>query len=104
LNFTGLQIPVCCIRASMFIAMIAGLNPSGGSELTFCSDICFSLWEVAVHERSLSLPVWCVTLCSPLKGLGMRYRNLFYFICSCFAGDIRNVSTHQQPGSGGNVQ
>jgi hypothetical protein len=42
------------------IAKTTGLNPSGGSELTFRSDLLW-LREVAVCERSLSLPVCCVT-------------------------------------------
>jgi hypothetical protein len=41
------------------IPKITGSNPSGGSELTFRSDLL--LTDVVVRERSLSLPVFRVT-------------------------------------------
>jgi hypothetical protein len=45
-------------RGVLSIPMITGSNPSGGSELTFRSDL---LREVVVRERSLILPVCRVT-------------------------------------------
>jgi hypothetical protein len=49
------------LRRCASISKIASSNPSGGSELTFRSDLLLTARGGTVRERSLSLPVCRVT-------------------------------------------